>query len=138
MFKYKNLKSCVIKPDLVLPQIFESDNMGPRNIDDIIEERKWVPSLYKYNDATAHFASIYNMVTNRGLSLRNIKNNLYADITNMKLSKIIEKNNKSFVFIITSFNNEEWVHKNLSSIINQKYPFWRIIYVNDSSTDITL
>lgn len=138
LFKYKNLNSCVIKPDLVMPQIFESDNMGPRNIDDIIEERKWVPSLYKYNDATAHFASIYNMVTNRGLSLRNIKNNLYADITNMKLSKIIEQNNKSFVFIITSFNNEEWVHKNLTSIINQKYPFWRIIYVNDSSTDRTL
>ena len=29
-------------------------------------------------------------------------------------------------------------NKNLSSIINQKYPFWRIIYVNDCSTDKTL
>ena len=33
------------------------------------------------------------------------ENNLYADITNMKLSKIIEKNNKSFVICCIMFMN---------------------------------
>ena len=43
----------------------------------------------------------------------------------------------NFVFVIASFNNEQNVFKNLSSIVNQKYPRWRIIYINDCSTDNT-
>lgn len=43
----------------------------------------------------------------------------------------------NFVFVIASFNNEQNVFKNLSSIVNQKYPRWRIIYINDCSTDKT-
>lgn len=42
-----------------------------------------------------------------------------------------------FVFIIPSFNNEEWIERNLTSIIEQNYKKWRIIYINDCSTDKT-
>ena len=42
-----------------------------------------------------------------------------------------------FVFIIPSYNNQQWYYKNLYSIINQTYKKWRVIYINDHSTDNT-
>jgi glycosyltransferase involved in cell wall biosynthesis len=45
--------------------------------------------------------------------------------------------NHNFVFIVTSFNNEENYKKNLDSVRLQKYTNWRIIYVDDASTDNT-
>ena len=42
-----------------------------------------------------------------------------------------------YVFIIASYNNEKNIFKNISSIVNQTYKKWRIIYVNDASTDNT-
>lgn len=43
-----------------------------------------------------------------------------------------------FVFIIPSYNNIDWYNYNLSSILNQAYTNWRIIYINDCSTDNTI
>ncbi len=50
-------------------------------------------------------------------------------------SQIIEK---PMVIIIPSYNNEQWVEKNLKSVIAQDYSNYRIIYVNDKSDDQTL
>ena len=46
--------------------------------------------------------------------------------------------NKSFVFVITGYNSSNWLQKNLDSIVNQSYPYWRVIYVDDCSTDDSL
>ena len=45
--------------------------------------------------------------------------------------------NNNFVFIIPSYNNNKWYKRNLNSIINQRYTKWRIIYIDDNSTDNT-
>lgn len=47
--------------------------------------------------------------------------------------------NKKFVILIASYNNEQWAVKNIVSAF-QNYPetHYRIIYVNDCSTDNTL
>ena len=45
--------------------------------------------------------------------------------------------NYSFVFIISSYNNENNIHNNLMSILCQSYTNWRAIYINDCSTDHT-
>ena len=42
------------------------------------------------------------------------------------------------VVIIPSYNNEQWVEKNLKSVLSQDYSNYRIIYVNDKSEDQTL
>lgn len=39
--------------------------------------------------------------------------------------------------IITSYNNKEWYEKNLSSVFSQHYKNYRIIYIDDCSTDGT-
>lgn len=68
----------------------------------------------------------------------NVKNN------NVKNNSIYDKNkpykynyNYKFVFIVTGYNNGKYYKKNLDSIINQNYKNWRVIYVDDSSTDNT-
>lgn len=44
---------------------------------------------------------------------------------------------KQFVVIIPSYNNEHWVRKNLNSILTQKYSNFKIIYIDDCSSDNT-
>src|SRR3989338_1517611 len=44
---------------------------------------------------------------------------------------------KLFVIIVCSYNNEAWVVKNLDSLFEQNYENYRIIYIDDNSTDST-
>lgn len=44
---------------------------------------------------------------------------------------------KPFVVIIPSYNNIKWYRSNLDSVLNQNYTNYRIIYVDDCSTDGT-
>lgn len=45
--------------------------------------------------------------------------------------------NPNYVFVIASYNNEANVDMNISTVAKQLYKNWRIIYVNDASTDET-
>lgn len=45
--------------------------------------------------------------------------------------------NKPFVVVIPSYNNEEWCEKNLKSVFSQDYKNYRILYVDDASSDHT-
>ena len=54
-----SLKAICINSSLGLPQVFESDNMGPRDIHKMCEGRKWDLSLYKYCKTTAYFCDMY-------------------------------------------------------------------------------
>lgn len=44
---------------------------------------------------------------------------------------------KSIVVVIPSYNNKNWYKKNLASIFSQKYQNYRIIYIDDCSSDGT-
>lgn len=44
---------------------------------------------------------------------------------------------KSMVVIIPSYNNEKWVTKNLNSVVEQAYSNYRVIYIDDCSSDRT-
>jgi glycosyltransferase involved in cell wall biosynthesis len=44
---------------------------------------------------------------------------------------------KPLVVLITSYNNEHWIDRNLSSVASQKYSNFRLIYIEDCSTDHT-
>ncbi|MDX8430977.1 MAG: glycosyltransferase family A protein [Candidatus Algichlamydia australiensis] len=47
-------------------------------------------------------------------------------------------NQLPFVILIPSYNNEKFCEENLFSALNQNYCNYRILYVNDASTDNTL
>lgn len=44
---------------------------------------------------------------------------------------------KHMVVIIPSYNNERWVEENLSSVYRQNYTNYRVIYIDDCSSDKT-
>jgi len=44
---------------------------------------------------------------------------------------------KPLVIVIPSYNNAQWLKKNLDSVFMQKYDNYRVIYINDASTDET-
>lgn len=44
---------------------------------------------------------------------------------------------KKFVIVTASYNNRAIAVRNLTSIFQQNYPHWRLIYINDCSTDGT-
>lgn len=46
-------------------------------------------------------------------------------------------NHKNFVIVIASYNNEEWYQYNLNSVFAQTYPHYRVIYIDDCSSDNT-
>ena len=132
-----NIRSKILYPNVIIPQLKESDNMGPRDIELLADGKKWTIVDYDFLDITSDFKTIYDSIILNKLSLR--QNDIQIDkcITNSDISRLIENKNKSFVFIIPSFNNEKYYIKNLESVFNQKYTFWRAIYIDDCSTDNT-
>jgi glycosyltransferase involved in cell wall biosynthesis len=42
-----------------------------------------------------------------------------------------------FIIITPSYNNEEWVEYNISSILNQTYTNFKVLYIDDASADNT-
>ncbi len=49
----------------------------------------------------------------------------------------LTREEKPFVIIVPSFNNQEYVDKNLWSILDQEYKNYRVIYIDDCTTDAT-
>ena len=45
--------------------------------------------------------------------------------------------NHRFVFLICSYNNEQWVRNNLDSVLCQTHDNWIVVYYNAASTDKT-
>ena len=44
---------------------------------------------------------------------------------------------KPFVVVIPSYNNKDWYPSNLDSVLKQKYQNYRVLYLDDASTDGT-
>ncbi|MBS0620538.1 MAG: glycosyltransferase family 2 protein [Verrucomicrobia bacterium] len=55
----------------------------------------------------------------------------------LKKVRVTAQENKPFVIIIPSYNNRAWVDKNLRAVFEQKYDNYRVIYIDDASTDGT-
>ncbi len=51
---------------------------------------------------------------------------------------ILPYKKKKFVILICSYNNESFFWDNINSALSQKYSNFRIIFINDNSTDKTL
>ncbi len=60
---------------------------------------------------------------------------LLSHATNMHSSSTTLE--KPMVIIIPSYNNKDWYKRNLNSLFSQKYQNYRVIYINDCSTDGT-
>jgi len=45
--------------------------------------------------------------------------------------------NNHFSVVVPAFNSEAWVESNIGSIVNQNYDNYKLVYIDDSSTDGT-
>ena len=83
-------------------------------------QKKVSPPLVKY---IQDWVDLHDMDTDR--------------VDKYKLFDEMEQGMPSFVIVVPSYNNEKYVSVNLNSIYQQTYPFFRVIYINDASTDDT-
>ena len=123
----KNISNKIIYPNLVIPNINDSDNMKPRNIHNISKLKNWKILEYKFIDLELIYYDIYNQVINNNISLRFFKNKNIFDINYYQITKIIEEDNKSFVLLVNSKSKSEF-DDFLKYLKNQTYPFWRVYY----------
>jgi len=84
-------------------------------------------SFYKYKSKMKNKIIV-------GLS-RELKNR--SLIGKKEISKSKPKEYKPIVVVIASYNNEKFCEKNVTSVIEQAYPNYRIIYTDDCSSDQT-
>ena len=59
--------------------------------------------------------------------------NISFDTIKIDVNQPVE--NTRFVFIVPSYNNANWVERNLVSIFSQNYKNYHILYIDDASTD---
>lgn len=60
-----------------------------------------------------------------------------SDELNVIAKMSVVKEEKPFVLVIASYNNEKYYKGNLDSIFSQEYQNYRVIYIDDASTDQT-
>lgn len=104
-----------LTPNVVAVNVNDSDIRESRDTEEFYNSRKWRIEDYWTDPIT--------MSTNP-LSKRIVR---WLDTNGQR----------TFVFVIPSYNNEDWVERNLTSVCNQSYTHWRAIYVDDASTDST-
>ena len=129
----KKISGVILYPNIIIPETRDSDNMGTRKLIDISTGRNWILNNYE-------FINLYDEIIQlreKHINPRQNKNLKINDLTNTELKYIYDGKQTPFVFIIPSYNNEEWVEQNLLSVIKQKYYNWRAIYIDDNSDDKT-
>ena len=122
-----NISNKIIYPNLVIPNLNDSDNMKPRNIHNLSKAKNWVLLDYKLIDLELIFYDMYKEVIDNNINLRFFKDKNILNISYYQISKIIEENNKSFCLLINSKSINEF-ESFLKFFNKQKYPFWRAYY----------
>ena len=77
-----------------------------------------------------------------GASVSVFSRKLWKKVPSSSLQKMIVKETvqgkeKPFVFLICSYNNEKYYQKNLKTALEQDYENYRVVYIDDCSTDRT-
>ena len=112
----------IIYPNLVIPNLNDSDNMKPRNIHNLSKAKNWVLLDYKLIDLELIFYDMYKEVINNNINLRFFKDKNILDISYYQISKIIEESNKSFCLLINSNSINEF-ESFLNILINKNIHF---------------
>ncbi len=62
---------------------------------------------------------------------------IFSIFLSLLIQFIYAGTNSNFVIVVPSFNNASFYERNLESIFQQSYPNFRVIYIDDASTDGT-
>lgn len=71
------------------------------------------------------------------ITIENVSGSIENRIFNPVEVNGLLSSKKRFVIVIPSYNNVKWCEKNITSVINQNYDNYRVIFVDDCSPDGT-
>ncbi len=89
------------------------------------------------------FSHTYCVVTEKNKSVSLKKHSMSrrvgrdGDSLWRSLKNFIPKKKRNFLVIIPSYNNKDWYKNNLDSVFMQRYPFYKVVYIDDCSIDGT-
>lgn len=69
-----NISNNVLFPNLIIPNLLSSDNMGDRDINSIARFKKWNLHFYRYFDLEMIYYQIYSDLMNGNINTKNFKN----------------------------------------------------------------
>lgn len=73
-----------------------------------------------------------------GINLENVKSRTINNNWDLAyINSDMPKGKKRFVIVIPSYNNAAWCEENIKSAINQNYDNYRVIFIDDCSSDNT-
>ena len=134
LIRDKLINGGVLYPNLVIPEMRNSDNMPSRDMVETSKTRKWQLCDYVHIDMYDTAESLLK----RNFSVRTHNDFCIGSCDRMLTKYLVEKDEHAICVVIPSYNNEKIVEKNLTSVFRQSFKNWRIIYVDDASTDDTL
>ena len=85
----------------------------------------------------AHYFDSSLFKTNFALKINQLLDEERTLIASFPLDTLKCENEKPLVIIVPSYNNAQWYKQNLNSLFMQNYQNYRIIYIDDCSTDST-
>lgn len=85
----------------------------------------------------AHYFDSSVFKTNFALKINQLLDEERTIIASFPLDTLKCENEKLLVIIVPSYNNSQWYKQNLNSLFMQNYRNYRVIYIDDCSTDST-
>ena len=130
----------VMYPNVVVPEIRESDNIGARNLSDFERVRR-----VNYNQAK-HIGIYYPWRKMGEMAMKSAPNELWGannllgeNLTHLnKFGEDFMRYTTMFAVIITTYNIESVINRTIESVCNQVYPYFRLIIFDDCSSDSTM
>ena len=136
------LRDIVLFPNAVVADVSNSDIRDARDTEGFGATRRWDLSRYVVvapaTDATRSTDAVAP-ATDATRSTDAVAPATDATRSTDAVARwVAADGHRCFVFVVPSFNNADWVVRNVASMCSQTHPHWRAIYVNDASTDDTL
>eukprot|EP00960_Hanusia_phi_P040158 754282-Hanusia_phi.AAC.1 len=140
LFVCRGLRIPVVFPNVALPEVRDSDNMGPLDLLSFARPRLLNYSAVKELQTFEKFAQVAGRMTRtRYTAIWDAKEARHAVMVKDKeeAEKVL-RYTSYFVVVITGHNFQDQITRSLASVCNQNFPFLRLIYFDDGSTDRTL
>uniref|UniRef100_A0A7S4JPY1 Glycosyltransferase 2-like domain-containing protein n=1 Tax=Guillardia theta TaxID=55529 RepID=A0A7S4JPY1_GUITH len=140
LFVCQGLRIPVVFPNLVLPEVRDSDNMGPLDLLKFAAPRRLNYSAVKDLHVFENFARVAGRMMRATYTAiwdeREVHHSVL--VKDKEQAELVLNFTSYFVIIITGYNFQDEIEKALSSVCSQNFPFLRLIYFDDGSTDRTL
>jgi len=124
------LSRFIAQPYLVIPEVRDSDTSGARDMLEFARTRGYDLAQYRHVGLYPEFLRAYDLVYSQ-------KRADPRRLPGVPRALVEGADPVYLLLVVSSHNNALFVDRNLQSLFGQDYPLWRMVYVDDASTDGT-